>query len=156
MNINWLSVADNVVYCCGVSEVYGITAVPRESLSPHEVMKHICSVHFFKKKRGVYLFEDVDVPIRGPRRFGQRVRKIGDYIKEQGLGRAVLIPSTTNPNTLNKITLLVWLVDEPGLSKWWGEHEPKVSENDWAISQRTIRTLGGANVDSVTTVRRRV
>lgn len=133
-----LKVADGIRHCCGVSEIYGITNIDRETFVPKEVALACCAVYMFKNKKGVFLFEDVDKADVVPERAGTRVKALATFITDNGLGTAVLCPPVRNPNTSNWLTLLNWLVSFNGLTKFWEENEPKASLKNWNFVTETF------------------
>lgn len=135
-----VTISDNVRYCCGVGEVYGLVSIDKSSFDCKEVALAICAIYFYRMRKGVFLFEDVDTRQyrtkdweESPEKYGYRVRQLAKYISENGLGTAVLCPPTVNPNSGNIITVLNWVTNSSGLDAFWAKHEPKTTEANWSL-----------------------
>jgi hypothetical protein len=127
-----LQLAEGVNYCCGVSEVYGITQIDRSTFAPESVVMAVQIYLQNTAKKGAFLFEDIDSSHY--KDFGVRVRALADYITSEGLGTPVLCPTTKNPNTGNSMTLLMWIINLQGMAEWIRKKDASISLDSWTIA----------------------
>ena len=91
--------------CCGLKEIDGISGYDNETI--------ISEVISYEQRESrtppFYLFTGVT-----KERYGQ---ELAEYIVKRKLGKCVKTPSKLNPNSMNKITAWIWVVNRAELDK---------------------------------------
>jgi hypothetical protein len=91
--------------CCGLKEIDGL-----QDYGNYATIRRVLSYENENQKTPpFYLFTGVT-----RWKYGQELAK---YIVEKKLGKCVKTPSKLNPNSMNKITAWIWVVNRANLDK---------------------------------------